>query len=307
MTNYSTASQDWLWDDKKTQPHVRHWPAITKGIVHIHDVTALGELKKAAGEHQHKATWVAFYEQHMGADQFEVAVDTLADMIDHNRGDCLGEAVNAKGHSATLFALARGEVLTEVSLAARLAMLSNGLATLEHRPEGQARTDELSAYTVADLQLLAAQANGIKKNQKKADLIQDILAAEEVGELELPLGELTPAPSANEWLDQLVERYVQALHDALADPVYPTAFREAVWRQAKAQANVDQLKRALEVEYWDVLEEGIEATPVDPSEPEPEAVESATEWQPTTATKRNDAPLVWIAVAVLFVAWLLIR
>ncbi|WLD57381.1 hypothetical protein NFC81_11720 [Salinispirillum sp. LH 10-3-1] len=307
MTSYSTASQDWLWDDKKAQPHVRHWPAITKGTVHIHDVTALGALKKLTAAQQNKEAWLNLYRDTVTAEKIEVAVDTLADMIDHNRADCLGDAVNVKGHSATLFALARGEVLTEVSLAARLAMLSNGLATLEHRPEGNARAEALSHYTIADLQLLAAQTDGIKKNQKKADLIKDIVAADDVGELELPLGELVGAPLANEWLEQLVARYVQALHDALADPVYPTVFREAVWRQAKAQANVDALKRALEVEYWDVLEEGIEDTPVDPSEPEPEFVDHTPDWQPTTSTKRNDTPLVWIAVAILFVAWLLIK
>ncbi|MFY0663116.1 MAG: hypothetical protein JXQ97_00705 [Natronospirillum sp.] len=306
MTSYSTASQDWLWDDKKAQPHVRHWPAITKGTVHIHDVTPLGELKKLAAAQQNRESWVEQYRTTVTAEKIEVAVDTLADMIDHNRGNCLGDSESVKGHSATLFALARGEVLTEASLAARLAMLTNGLATLEHRPEGKVREEELGLFTVADLQLLAAQAQGIKKNQKKADLIKDILAAEELGELELPLGELVAAPSASEWLDELVALYVQALHDSLADPVYPTVFREAVWRQAKAQANVDNLKRALEVEYWDVLEEGIADTKVDPSEPEPELTEQTSDWRPKTAEKRNDAPVVWLAVAILFIAWLLI-
>lgn len=306
MTSYSTASQDWLWDEKKAQPHVRHWPAITKGMVHIHDVTPLGELKKLAAAQQNRENWIEQYRTTVTAEKIEVAVDTLADMIDHNRGNCVGDSESIKGHSATLFALARGEVLTEASLAARLAMLTNGLATLEHRPEGKVREDELSLFTVADLQLLAAQAQGIKKNQKKADLIKDILAAEEVGELELPLGELVGSPPASEWLDALVALYVQALHDSLADPVYPTVFREAVWRQAKAQANVDNLKRALEVEYWDVLEEGIADTAVDPSEPEPEFSEKKSDWRPKTAAKRNDGPVVWLAVAILFIAWLLI-
>lgn len=304
MSGFSAASLDWLWNDAKQQPHVRHWPAVQRGIVHIHDVTPLGELKKQADTFTTAEAWVDFYLDTMTPERFSVAVDTLADMIDHNRGNCLDEHLIMKGHSSVLFALARGEVVTKATMPARLAVLASGLAVPENAPlTTPERLQQLSEFTVSDLQLLAAQVEGIRKNQKKSDLIKDILAAEEIGGLDLPLGDLAPAPKANEWLEQLANQYVRALHDALADPVYPTQFREAVWRQAKSQVTVDALKRALEVEYWDVLEQGIDETPEDPSVP---PVLESKGWTPPIGQSTHDTPWIWAAVAVVFILWIVL-
>ncbi|MFC3853770.1 hypothetical protein ACFOSD_13070 [Salinispirillum marinum] len=305
MSGFNTASIDWLWNESKQQPHVRHWPAVQRGMVHIHDVTSLGELKKQADTFTTANAWVDFYHKTMTPERLSVAVDTLADMIDHDRGNCLGEHTIMKGHSSVLFALARGEVVTKATMSARLAVLATGLAVPENAPISTVeRTQQLSEFTVSDLQLLAAQVDGIRKNQKKADLVKDILAAEEIGGLDLPLGDLVPAPKATEWLEQLVNQYVRALHDALADPVYPTQFREAVLRQAKSQVTVNALKRALEVEYWDVLEQGIEDTPEDPSIA-PESI-SMRDWTPPVGQSTNDTPWIWAAIALVFIFWIIL-
>lgn len=309
MTQLTSENLEWLWDFDKHQPHVRHWPAVTRGAVHIHDNSDLSTLRRLAPEARDVDHWTDIYLEHMTASHFTVAVDTLADMIDHNRVGCLGEAANLKGYSESVFALVRGEILTSLPFPARLALLSDGLATIDTRDHGKDVRKALAELTVSDLQTLARQSDRIPQKLRKAELIEALAVAEDNGEVELPLGDISPAPPLHGWIENLVQIYVQALDRALKDPVYPDAFREAVWHKAIEQASIDPLKRALELEYWEVLETGIEDTEVDPEEEdEPLRAESrftpTEDWTPGVASHSRDAPVAWLAVGLLLVGWL---
>ncbi|TGG94024.1 hypothetical protein E4656_07540 [Natronospirillum operosum] len=312
MSELSSESLEWLWDFDKQKPHVRHWPAITQGAVHIHDVSDLSELRRAAANVTDVDQWSDTWQRLMPTEQISVAVDTLADMIDHNREGCLGEAANLKGYSESVFALARGEVLTSLPFPARLALLSDGLATIEteeHEHDVRASLEEL---TVSDLQMLARQSERIPQRLRKAELIDALVAAEDNGEIELPLGDISPAPPLHGWLEGLVQQYVRSLHDSLSHPVYPRAFREAVWRQAIEQASIDALRRALELEYWEVLSAGVEETEADDDAElaadgyniRAEARPAAGPWEPGIAKDDRDTAIMWLAVGLLAVGWL---
>lgn len=312
MTQLTAENLEWLWDYEKQKPHIRHWPAITTGLVHIRDVSDLTELRQAAANVSDADEWADAYIQAMPASQFSVALDTLADVIDHNRKNCLGEAANLKGFSESIFALVRGEVLTSLPFPARLALLADGLATIETRDHGHNTREALEELTVSDLQTLAKQSDGIPQKLRKGELIDALAAAEDSGEIELPLGDIVPAPPLHNWIENLVSRYVSALHDALADPVYPDVYREAVWHEAINQASIDPLKRALELEYWDVLEHDIEETEVDPDDEsdddtmraEPRQQTVAGDWRPGISHSDRDKAVMWLAVGLLFVGWL---
>ncbi len=309
MSHWTEESLDWIWDHDRQRPHVRHWPAVTSGAVHIHDVSDLSQVREAAKEAEDVDDWAERFDKLMPPELYEVAVDTLGDMLDHNRADCLGAATNLKGHSSALFALARGEILHTLPLSARLALLEDGLATIETAvyDEGTKRA-ELDALTVADLKLLARQSDQIPQRLRKKELVEALLKAEDRGEIELPLGDIAPAPPLHGWLETRVQQYVSALHVALGDPVYPLAYREAVWRKAIEQSSIPALKRALELEYWEVLEAEVdEIEPNDddesdtvPGGPEPRA----GDWRPGTGEPGRDRSLAWLAVGLLFVAWL---
>lgn len=312
MTQLTSANLEWLWDFDKHQPHVRHWPAVARGRVHIHDNSDLSTLRKLAPEARDVDHWTDLYLEHMTAEHFTVSVDTLADMIDHNRDNCLGEAANLKGYSESVFALVRGEILTSLPFPARLALLSDGLATIDTHDHGKDVREALEELTVSDLQTLAQQSGRIPKKQRKADLIEALAAAEESGEVALPLGDISPAPPIHGWIENLIQQYVSTLRQALADPVYPDAFREAVWHKAIEQATINPLRRALELEYWQVLETGIEETeplPDDTAEDETLRAEprfnmSSGDWSPAIAQHNRDAPVAWLAIGLLFVGWL---
>ena len=310
MTQLTSENLEWLWDFDKHQPHVRHWPAITRGLVHIHDNSDLSTLRKLAPEARDVDHWTDLYLAHMTAEHFDVAVDTLADMIDHNRDRCLGDAANLKGFSESVFALVRGEVLTRLPFPARLALLSDGLATIDSHDHGKDVAEALAELTVSDLQELARQSSRIPQKLRKAELIDALVAAEDNGEVELPLGDISPAPPIHGWIENLIQQYVDALRQALSDPIYPDAFREAVWHKAIEQATIDPLRRALELEYWQVLETGIEETEPDPEaeddvlRAEPRFRMPAGDWSPAVAQHDRDAPIAWLAVGLLFVGWL---
>lgn len=310
MSHWTEESLDWIWDHERQRPHVRHWPAVRTGAVHIHDVSDLSALREAAQGAEDMDDWAERIDHAMPAERYNVAVDTLGDMLDHNRADCLGTATNLKGHSSALFALARGEILHTLPLAARIALLEDGLATIETAVYDQdTKRSELEALTVADLKLLARQSVHIPQRLRKNELIDALLDAEDRGEVELPLGDIAPAPPLHGWLETRVQQYVMALHVALGDPVYPLAYREAVWHKAIEQSSIPALKRALELEYWEVLE--AEVDDIDPdSEDANEAVGThqpetrAGDWQPGTSEPGRDRSIAWLAVGLLFVAWL---
>lgn len=311
MTQLTEESLDWIWDDEKQKPHVRHWPAITSGAVHIHDVTDLHELRQAAREAQDVDDWADRYQRIMTPERYEVAVDTLADMLDHNRADCLGDATNLKGYSESLFALERGEVLDELPFPARLALLSDGLASIETVvTEASEVRAALESLTVADLQLVARQSSHIPQRLRKAELIDALMEAWERGEVEIPLGPISPAPPLHGWLKDRINTYVQALHTALGDPVYPLAFREAVWHKAIQESSIPALKKAIELEYWDVLE-----TELDDYESTDDTTANTTgtdkgaapdrDWQPGMTDSGQYRSIAWIAVGILVLLWLL--
>lgn len=309
MSQWTEESLEWIWDHDRHRPHVRHWPAVTSGAVHIHDVSDLSRLRDAASEAEDVDDWAERYDRLMPPESYDVAVDTLGDMLDHNRANCLGSATNLKGHSSALFALARGEILHTLPLAARLALLEDGLATIETAVYDQdTKRAELEALTVADLQLLARQSDNIPQRLRKKELVNALLEAEERGEVELPLGEIAPSPPLHGWLETRVQQYVMALHVALGDPVYPLAFREAVWHRAIEQSSIPALKRALELEYWEVLEaevDEVEPDDADQGDRVPGGSEPrAGDWRPGTGEPGHDRSLAWLAVGLLFVAWL---
>ncbi|MEX1056833.1 MAG: hypothetical protein WED11_03805 [Natronospirillum sp.] len=312
MTELSPESVAWLWDFKHQQPHIRPWPAVTKGAVHIRDVSDLGILREVAAEVADEDAWADTYQRIMTSDRFTVAVDTLADMMDHNREDCLGTLANLKGYSQSIFALERGEILTQLPFPARLALLADGLVTIETSAYEHDPRQALEELTVADLQLLARQTTHINLKQRKAELIDELVKAEDLGEVELPLGDISPAPPLHGWLEGLVQRYVQALLDALARPVYPDVYKEAVYHQAINQTPFGALKRALELEYWAILERGIEAQEEDPEDIEAPASHlnynptpaTRGHWEPAIAPNNRDAPVMWVAVGLMVIAWL---
>ncbi|MCH8550742.1 MAG: hypothetical protein LAT62_02320 [Natronospirillum sp.] len=312
MTQLSSASLEWLWDFDKQKPHIRHWPAVTQGAVHIHDVSDLSELRRAAASVRDVDEWTDTWRRLMPAEQISVAVDTLADMIDHNRENCLGEAANLKGFSESIFALARGEILTTLPFPARLALLSDGLANIETSGHDHDVRESLQELTVSDLQTLAKQSERIPQRLRKAELIDALVAAEDNGEIELPLGDISPAPPLHGWLEGLIQQYVRTLKVSLDHSVYPRRFKEAVWRQAIDQASIDALRRALELEYWAVLSAEIEDTEPEEGAEEPE--DNATlraeprpavgAWEPAVARDDRDAAVMWLAVALLVLGWL---
>ena len=310
MTTLTIDSQAWLWDFERHKARVRHWPAITQGLVHVHDITDLAPLRRQASQAESADAWLQTWAQTLPSTEMAVAVDSLAEMLDQNREHCLGDASALKGYSESLFALARGEVLDQLPFPARLALLAEGLAIIEEHPTGADVRTALAELTVNDLQKLAEQLPGLPSRLKKGELMTALAEAAEAGQINLPLGAISASPNLQTWLQERVQWYVQALKDGLRHAVYPRAFREAVWRQALEQATIEPLRQAIEVAYWQVLERDIED--LDASTNTPPKAHSDTEqpmptnapWRPGLSRQNQDLAWIWLGVIGLFVLWL---
>jgi hypothetical protein len=310
MTALTTDSQAWLWDFERHKARVRHWPAITQGLVHVHDITDLAPLRRQAAQAESADAWLNTWAQTLPSTDMLVAVDSLAEMLDQNREQCLGEASALKGYSESVFALARAEVLDQLPFPARLALLAEGLAIIEEHPTGADVRAALSELTVNDLQKLAEEVPDLPSRLKKGELITALTEAAEAGQINLPLGAISASPNLKPWLQERVDWYVQALKDGLRHPVYPRAFREAVWRQALEQVTIEPLRQAIEVAYWQVLERDIEDldantnnTPsADTNSEKPTSL--STPWRPGLSRKNQDLPWIWLGVIGLFALWL---
>lgn len=310
MTALTTDSQAWLWDFERHKARVRHWPAITQGLVHVHDITDLAPLRRQAAQAEAPDAWLQIWAQTLPSTHMAVAVDSLAEMLDQDREHCLGLATGLKGYSESVFALARGEVLEQLPFPARLALLAEGLAIIEEHPTGADVRAALTELTVNDLQKLAEDLPDLPSRLKKGELITALTEAAEAGQINLPLGAISASPNLQPWLQERVQWYVQALKDGLRHPVYPRAFREAVWRQALEQATIEPLRQAIEVAYWQVLERDIEdldestsATPSADSDSE-QPTPSSAPWRPGLSRQNQDLAWIWLGVIGLFVLWL---
>lgn len=308
MTALTTESQEWLWDFARHKAHVRHWPAITQGLVHVHDITDLAPLRRQAAQAETPDDWIRLWADTLPSTEMAVAVDALSEMLDQNREQCLGDAVGLKGHSDSLFALARGEVLTQLPFTARLALLAEGLAIIDADDASADARNALQELTVTDLQKLAEQLPELPSRLKKGELISALTEAAEAGHISLPLGPVKPAPALHPWLQQRIAQYVQALRDGLNHPVYPRAYREAVWRQALHQANIEPLRQAIEVVYWQVLERDL-ADPIETEQAPAQTASASSEtkrpppqrWQPGLTRPNQDLAWVWLGIIVILV------
>lgn len=309
MTVLTPESQAWLWDFERHKAHVRHWPAITQGLVHVHDLTDLAPMRRQATRKQDPEAWMQAWADTLPSSEMVVAVDSIAEMLDLNRENCLGSAIGLKSYSESLFALARGEVLTQLPFPARLALLAEGLASIADHTSPQEVRSALSELTVTDLQKLAQPLSTIPSRLKKGELVSALAAAAESGQLKLPLGPITAAPSLQPWLQHRIQLYVQALKDSLRHCVYPQSYREAVWRQALQQVNIEPMREAIEVAYWQVLESSITDpnTPSKPAETSVSAKNAADtvtkQWHPGLSRPSQDIAWAWLAVAILILLW----
>lgn len=303
MKALTPESQAWLWDFERHKARVRHWPAITQGLVHVHDITDLTPLRRQAAQIENPEAWMQAWADTLPSTEMAVAVDSLAEMLDLNREHCLGAATGLKGYSESLFALARGEVLTQLPFPARLALLAEGLASIDDDGSTPDVRAALSELTVTDLQKLAQPLPDISSRLKKGELITALSAAVASGQLQLPLGPVRAAPTLQPWLQQRVQLYVQALKDGLRHPVYPRPYREAVWRQALQQVNIEPLREAIEVVYWHVLERDIEDIDIEVKATEVEPPAKSPQWRPGVSRPNQDIPWVWLAVAAMVLLW----
>lgn len=312
MSALTTESQEWLWDFTRHKARVRHWPAITQGLVHVHDITDLAPLRRFAAQAEAPDEWLRVWAQTLPSTEMSVAVDTLGDMLDQNREQCLGDAIGLKGHSDSLFALARGEILTQLPFPARLALLSEGLAIIDADDLPAEPRTALQELTVADLQKLAEPLTERPNRMRKGELVDALCDAAQTGQISLPLGPIKPAPALQPWLQQRIEQYVEALRDGLNHRIYPHTYREAVWRQALEEAHIEPLRKALEIAYWQVLERDLNDPTDGPMSAENQTSSASSEpqpsqrWQPGLSRSNQDIAWVWLGliVLVLFVGWL---